>query len=139
MAAIASRRQRALVIVGMALAASHSGLVRPGQRESRCRVIERGGCPVRRRMADRAILREIRRNVVRDAGNTRRAGPLRDVAVVAGCRSKRIVVADVAGNAGPPNVRPRQSKSRRAMVPSRGRELRDRRGVAVGAVRGGKG
>jgi len=54
-------------------------------------------------MAERAIRRERRSNVIRDCAPERRSAlPGRDVATVAGCRSRGqcVIVAHVAGNAG---------------------------------------
>jgi len=73
-------------------------------------------------MADRAVLRERRGNVIRHRASERcGALPSRDVATVAGCGTQRVVVVHMARRAGGRrrgNVQPRQSETRRAVIES---------------------
>jgi len=64
-ATVASRRQRSgIVTVYMALRAGDSCGMRPGQREGRGAVIESGGRPIRRRVADGTVGRKAGRNMI---------------------------------------------------------------------------
>lgn len=67
MAIDASRIRKGIVVVHVALQALQAGM-RSGQREAGRGMIERRACPLRRVVAPRAILREIRCLVVRIAG-----------------------------------------------------------------------
>jgi hypothetical protein len=67
-AAVASRRQRSGIIIGMALRAGNSCQMRPSQRKFRRAVVESGRCPIRSRMADRTVCWEPGGDVVRDIG-----------------------------------------------------------------------
>jgi len=64
---VAGRRKRRVVVVRMALKARH-GDVRARKRETCVVVIERGRAPAARRVANRAISRETRGNVIRICG-----------------------------------------------------------------------
>jgi hypothetical protein len=64
-ATVASRRQRSgIVTVYVALRAGDSCCMRPGQREGGGAVIESGGRPIRRRVADGTIGRKACRNMI---------------------------------------------------------------------------
>ena len=104
-------------------------------------MIERRSCPIGSRMANRTILRERCRNVIRDVriAGARRALPFVQVAPVAGRGAQREVVVHVAGYAGRRrrrNMQSGQGKSGRGVVKRRGGKA-DRR-VAIGAVRYGE-
>jgi hypothetical protein len=120
---------------GVAKAAGHGG-VRAGQREGRIGVIEIETCPIHRGVADGAIGREPRRNVVGYRASKRcGALPGGDMAPVARGGIERIVVIHVTGKAGcrsRGNVQARQVKPRPAVVECCGRPTRRR--VAVGTV-----
>jgi len=110
--------------------------VESGQREGRRSVIESRRRPIRRRVADRAILREAGRNVVRHRSAKRRgAVPIRGMAGVAGSRWESVVVAHVTRNASPGEMRPSKRESGCAVIPGRGRERCYRGRVAGAAVR----
>ena len=98
----------------------HRGNVQPRQGKPRAAVVERGSRPVQRRVANRAVLRESRGNVIGNVvPNRGRALPFNDVAPVAGCGLEQIVVVQMAGGAGRRrrrNVHPRQGKPRRAVI-----------------------
>jgi len=91
--AIAVRRQRCVVVVGVALCARNSR-VRSGQRKHRG-VIEGRRAPRGRRVAQRTIGRESRSCVVRIRG----AVEVGLMASIAGCRRSRIDIVDMAGGA----------------------------------------
>jgi hypothetical protein len=70
-------------------------------------------------MAEGAVLRERRGNVIRyRPPERRRALPGRDVAIVAGCCTERVVVAHMAGNTRRRrgHVQSRQGKPRRGVI-----------------------
>jgi len=64
-------------------------------------MIERRSRPIGSRMANRTILREPRRNVIRNPDDVCcRELPRRYMATVTGCGTERVVVPYVTGNAG---------------------------------------
>ena len=140
MAAIAIRGQRAAVIAVHVAQRAGGRHMRPRQREGCSRMIECGRCPIRGGVADRAVLREARRDVIRDRAAERRgAGPRRQVAGDARGGVQRVIIGHVAGDAGcrrRRDVQSRQSKSGGAMIPSRGGEAYS--AVAPAAVSDGK-
>ena len=130
MAAVAGRRQIPGISVGPGMAprcrTGQSGM-RPGQRECRGVVIESGRGPVRCRMADRAVLRECRRNVVRNIGPVCARGsfcPYIYVAVVASGGTQGVrggpIMAGSAGRRRWRHVHSRQSETGGAVVKGRG-------------------
>ena len=110
------RASEVVVIVDVALCALHRR-VRPGQRESRCRVIEGGAGPRSGVVALLASLREAGTHVVR----IRRALEVFQVAADAGrvCAGQVVVAIHVALRALHGGVRARQRKSGGRMVESR--------------------
>lgn len=94
-AAVAGGGQRSRVIVGVASRARYRR-VRSLKRKSSGAVIEVRIEPVDRGVAQRTILREICRHVIRHARNRRRAVVIGSVATVTGGRSARVIAARVA-------------------------------------------
>jgi len=140
-ATVAIGGQRAAVIaVYMALSAGN-GRVSAGQRKGCCAVIESRGCPICSRVADGAVLRETRGDVIgHRSAESRRALPVCGVAAVARCGSERVVVRYMTGNAGSRHrrrVHAGQCKAGRAVVERSRRPAN--RGVAGGAIRGSEG
>jgi hypothetical protein len=136
-AAIAIGGQRAAVIsIHVAQRAGYGG-VRPGQRECCCAVIESGGRPICRGMANRTILREPGCNVIRHrSAQSSCAVPIGSVTTVASRGIQSVVVAHVARRArrrARRNMHASQCKARRAVIERRRSEAH--RGVASGAVR----
>lgn len=139
-AAVAIRGQSAAVVpINVAQRAGH-GCVRAGQREGGRVVIESGGRPIRRRVADGTIRRESSRDVIRHRpAQCGGALPCSQMAAVAGGRIQREIVAHVAGRAGSwrgRNVHARQSPTCRGVVKRCSGKSHGR--VAVAAVRHGK-
>ena len=100
-AADASGGQCAAVIAVHVAQGASRRRVRPNQRKRCGRMIECGRCPIRRRVADRAILREACGHVIRDCAAERRgAGPRRQVAGDARGGVQRVIIGHVAGDAG---------------------------------------
>ncbi len=87
--------------------------MRPGEGElRRCRVVELRPLPLRRAVADRAVLREARRDVIR----IRRAVVVGEVATVAGGRRALVDVVLVALGALDRSMRPGEGGLRRRRV-----------------------
>jgi len=126
MAAIAIGGQRAAVITVHVAQGASRRQMRPAQREGCGRMIECRRCPIRSRVADRAILREAGGNVIRDCAAKRcRAVPCHQMAVDTGSRIQRVIIAHMAGNTRRRrrrNVQPGERKAGSAVVPRGGRE-----------------
>ena len=114
-AAVASGRQRPLVIVGVARSTSHGGM-RAGEGESRCVVIKGRIQPRRRAMAQRTILREIGGNVVRHTGVGCGVVVVLRVAAVASGRQSSLVIVGVASSTGHCRMGADQRKTRRIVI-----------------------
>lgn len=130
-ASIAIRGESAGVIVRMAGSARDRG-VRAGERKRRVVVVERRVQPSCCRMAQRAILREIRGHVVWYAGDVGRAVVILRVAAVAARRQRSGIVVRVAGGACDARVRARQRKRRGIVI--EGRVEPRRRRMALRAI-----
>ena len=125
MAAEAICRQRGVIVVRVALGASYRGM-RPSQRKYRS-VVERRGRPPGRRVAQRAVGRETRRNVI----GIGCAVEVRLMASVAVSRQARIVVVYMALGTCHVDVRARERE--RGVVVIKGRRCPRRCVVAGGA------
>lgn len=108
------------------------GGVRAGQRESRRVVIERGVQPCRSGMAQCAILRKIRRNVVRHASDVRGALVIVHMAAVAVGGQGSLVIVGMAGRACDGGMRAGQRKAGPVVI--KGRVQPGDRRVTRGAI-----
>ncbi len=90
--------------------------MKTSQRKTGCRVIEYRSSPGGGRMAERAVGRECGGNMIRHHPAQRSSALVcRCMTIDAGCGSERVVVVDVARNAGRwrrGNVHPGQGKPR---------------------------
>jgi hypothetical protein len=94
------RQRPAVVAIHVAQRAGRGG-VRPGQWESRRGVIESRSCPIRSRVANRAVRWESGRNVIWNrTAKCRCAIPLRCVATVTSRGGKRKIITYMARSAG---------------------------------------
>lgn len=134
-------RQRSGVVAIHVAQCARYGRVRARQRESCGAVIECRAGPIGRRVADRAIGREARGDVIGNGAAKRRgAVPVRQMASVARGRIERIVVGHMAGNAGRRrrrDVHPRQSETSCPVIPRCRRETHRR--VTGGTICRGEG
>ena len=100
MATVAVGGQGSGVIIGVAGGAGHVGGVEAGQRKRRFVVVEGGVEPVGGGVAQRAVLRHVRGDVVRHTRNCRGIVVVLDMATVAVGRQGSGVIIGVAGGAG---------------------------------------
>ena len=115
MAAIATCGQSARVVVRVA-AGARDGRVGARERERGSAMVERRVKPRSRCVAQRAILREVCRDVIRHALHIRRAGVIRRVAAIACGRQGAGVIVGVTRSTGDCGVRTIQWKCRCVVV-----------------------